>query len=284
MQPGLPEDQRKDLVEGVVRRGQLRQAADQQGHSQLARQRLGRRLLVGVPRSLEVEAERPATPGRFDGAEQRSPDVVGHQRVRGAGRRRQQPAARDDPAVQPTLSEQDVDDLLVQLEDVRQQRRLDGHRIGEQGDHPVADQRRVGAEQRPGVQLPGGRRGEQVQRQVDRGPPPADVILQIAVDPLVPQVDVGRQGDQRQVELHLGQAVGVAQPAPARVVGRDLPPVGLRRRAHRAQRRLARHPVERPRRLLAAHVEPAEGVASRVRSVCLTGGLQRAPQEVVQPL
>lgn len=63
------------------------------------------------------------------------------------------PTERRQPPVQADLAQQHVDDLLVQLEIVGQQRRLDLVRVGDQVQQAVSDEWRVGRKVRSPRQL-----------------------------------------------------------------------------------------------------------------------------------
>ena len=67
------------------------------------------------------------------------------------------------------------------------------------------DQRRAGQQPRPGRRR---RRRDvgQRQRQTDRRAPPGDVVVEVAVEPLEPAVQVGHQRDHQQFDVELGQS------------------------------------------------------------------------------
>ena len=149
-------------------------------------------------------------------------------------------------------------------------------------DHPVAPAAAVRGEHRPVRGQPIGRGpAEQVQHEVDRRPAPGDVVLQIAVEPLVAQVRLGAQRDQDDVEVEVGQPVlaRAATPTPVRPSRSPPRPArGRRLRSPAAPRRAAQPALG----LLGADVQPAERVAPASAPNRTPGGLGRRPQQFVE--
>ncbi len=136
----------------------------------------------------------------------------------GEGRPRHHAAERRRLGVGLGLAQQPADHLLVELERVRQAWRPDVVRVRHQVHQACADEGRGGREVATPGQLLGRVGAEQVQRQVNAGPPARHVVLEVGEDPLVAEVDVGRQGHQHQRPLEGIEAVARAQRGQRRVV------------------------------------------------------------------
>ena len=131
----------------------------------------------------------------------------------------------------------------------------------------------VESEQRSGVGevVPRGQlffegRAQQVQHQVDAGPPFGHVVLQIAEESLVAQVDLGRQADEQHVQLEVREPeepLQLVQPQ-----GHTPLPAGLFLASHfvfgaaagsldlrLAERQIRRGPVRQARRLAEQRVD-----------------------------
>ena len=99
------------------------------------------------------------------------------------------------------------------------------------------------------------------------GPAPGHVVVQVAVEPLEPAVEVGQQGDQQELDVEAvrpapGRAGAAASSRAGRLrrVGRPLDrSARVRRRPSRRGRRAGQQPVDR----LVGEVEPAERVVGR---------------------
>jgi hypothetical protein len=114
---------------------------------------------------------------------------------------------------------------------VRQQRRLWDRRVLHHVEQVVLPQRRASLEPAACIDLLFLALAEQVQQQRDRGALARDVVLQVGIEPLVTQVDLGSQGNQDRVDVkgvqaqvvaHALQAQGNALPARSLDTGGDL--------------------------------------------------------------
>ena len=120
---------------------------------------------------------------------QRGVRVVGPEQVRGHPVRHPQAAGEERPL-----------------------RVLDGH-------EQVLHQRRPRGQPpaRGGCGRPG---GAELQGQPDRGPAPGDVVVEVAVEPLEPGVEVRDERDEQDLDVEVGQAAGLLQrPQPRRAGG-----------------------------------------------------------------
>ena len=110
-----------------------------------------------------------------------------------------------------------------------------GHpqRSGQEGTVAVLHQDQGSLDQRTarGEPVAGQRAGRgkaaQLEAEADRSPPPADVVLQVAVEALEARVSVGRQGDQEQLQVELIELEAAGQASQPEVGARLLGPVGL---------------------------------------------------------
>jgi hypothetical protein len=187
-----------------------------------------------------------------------------------------------EPAVKAAVQQENVGDLLIEPDDVRKQRRLNRPRIGHKPDHALRHQRRVRAEEGAGGELFLRGRRDKIQREVDGWPPAVDVVLQVSVEALVPQVRLGCEADKHHVEFLIGQAVCVAQPIPASVFTSHLIPV---RAVHaRPEQRDARRAVQRRGGLGCADVEPAEGIGRCFRAEPLARLREGAGEDRIEAL
>jgi len=77
---------------------------------------------------------------------------------------------------------------------------------------PDVDQRRARRQPCPGGGL-GERDSGELQREADRGPAAADVVVEVAVEALQPRVEVGRERGHQQVDVQRGETGGAGEPA-----------------------------------------------------------------------
>ncbi len=131
---------------------------------------------------------------------------------------------------------------------------------GAEGAEALADRRAVGRR----------RRAAQLDREADARAPPRDVVVEVAVQPLEPRVEVGGEGDQQQLGVH-----GLERERPGELAQPQARALRLRRLRARLERRaepgrrlvgLRRHqrparPVQQPVHLLVGDVQAAEAVA-----------------------
>jgi hypothetical protein len=141
-------------------------------------------------------------------------------------------------------------------------------------DEAGGDERAAGPEPvaGPGV---GGVQSAELEREPDAGPPPGHVVVEVAVEPLEPVVDVGGDGHEEEVLVGAVEAAVTcerdqAQDGPGRLRGGpDLvaaaPYLGGGRRGRGAGERLGQHAVD----VLVADVEAAEGIVE--------AGVERPP-------
>ena len=117
------------------------------------------------------------------------------------------------------LADQEPDDRLVDFEEPPQERRLAVLLIVEQIDELVIQKWSAGREQAPRGDLFRGAAADQIERQIDAGPFPRYVDLEVGINRFVAGLELRGEGDQQQVDLgrrelkHFRQ-VRQAQPAP----------------------------------------------------------------------
>jgi hypothetical protein len=212
-EPRFPEGARK-LIQGAGAR-RSREVEGEQRQAAGPGQRLGGQPLAGAARPLEVQSKRPAGLPRLESeARQRAP---GGGRERLLGQRDgqlDQIAVLREPSVEGGVAQQQVDDLVVELQDAGEQRRLDGARVGNQVEQAVATERRIGPQVGAPGEPGGWRVAEQVERQVDGGPAAGDVVLEVGVQALVAEVDLRRQRNQDEIEVEAGQVERIPEPVP----------------------------------------------------------------------
>ena len=105
--------------------------------------------------------------------------------------------------------------------------RQEGPVLVEHGEQVVGAERRVGAEARPHGRRERMTAGE-LEAKADAGPPARDVVMEVGEQALVAGVDVGRQRDEEDVDVEVGQAEVDHQQAQAEERTRSLRPVGVR--------------------------------------------------------
>ena len=120
---------------------------------------------------------------------------------------------------------------------VAQQVRADAIRhpqtAGEERPVGVLDDDQAPADERPTGLQPGAGGGRhrglagQLQRQPDRGASPGDVVVEVAVQPLEPAVQIRQQRDHQQLDVQRGQAGGPGEPAQPQSSTARLGGVGL---------------------------------------------------------
>ena len=154
-------------------------------------------------------AARPRAPfevqsGRYlvaSQSHQAHPRCVCGSEVGAAPRKRRASHETRQPGVEPARGEQTPEDLIVDLDRASEQGGLGLPGVGDQVDQVVAEERCVGVEGRTASEPLGSRDAEEVERQIDCGPLPRHVVLEICEDSLVLQVDLGGQRDHEHVEL-----------------------------------------------------------------------------------
>ena len=99
------------------------------------------------------------------------------------------------------VAEQVPDDALGRDERVREKRRLDLLRVGDEPDEAVRDERSVGRDVDASRELVSGGGSEQGHHQVDARPPARYVVLQVRVEPLVAEVELGPERDNEDSEV-----------------------------------------------------------------------------------
>ena len=212
VQPGLAEGQLERLIETHRGFQGLGQLDYQHLRADLAGQRLGQRQPLGAARPVQAQDQRPALLRRLERHRpQRRGDLAPQRQVVQCHGRLHGPAEGRQPPVQPVVAQQEGHDLVVQLEVVRQQGRLDVAGVRDQLDDVVAQQGGVGGKVGCRGDLLLDRGAKQRERQADRWPLLGHVVLEVGVEPLVAQVQLGRQGQQYDVNLKVVEAVHISQ-------------------------------------------------------------------------
>ena len=147
-------------------------------------------------RAMEVQPQWPALfPGAGCQSLQRPYGPRFQRQLLHSVQREDQLAEGSQPRIQAILVQQETYDLLVQLESVGQQGRVVAIGLWRKVNQPLLDDGRIRIKVNPLLQ-PGGCIGaEQTQGQVHARPAAADVILEVGVQPLVAEVELGRQGN-----------------------------------------------------------------------------------------
>ena len=136
----------------------------------------------------------------------------------------------------------------------------------------------LGQETRAPPELLGGIAAQQVKGQRHRRPPPRHVVLEIAVEPLVAQVELGCEGEDENVEIEGLEAERLAQQrqrcAAARGVGR---PCAI-------QQRGAGRGSQRALGLVGGDAQAAIGICRRLLAEAEPRHLDRRPEQGIEPL
>jgi hypothetical protein len=199
------------------------------------------------------------------------------QRPVGAARIAVVAARGHQPAVERRLPEEQVGRLLVQRDHLGEQW---AREVGPQIDQAVPNEGSVWSEVRAADDSLGGRRAQEVERQIDGGPPPGDVVLEIGVEPLVAKVDVRGESEDDDIQVERSQLVLLGQPDETRARHRCLVVPWLDLRA--AEGRCARLPPEERLEIGLADVQTAKAVVGNMRAEsgghACRGPLQQAIQ------
>ena len=98
-------------------------------------------------------------------------------------------------------SKQIACNALVQFDELAQERRRLARRIIEQLDKVMLEQRRRRDEALAVLQFLRPRRAKKVQCQIDGGATLGHVVLQISIEPLIPQIELRGQANQKHVTV-----------------------------------------------------------------------------------
>ena len=237
--------------------------------------------LVVAARALRMEPQRLA--GVPVAAGQRRQPTSGRGLQRGLVRARDrppQPAGPGKTLVEAGFTEQCREHLGFQVQALGEERRVGRGADGQKVNQAVSPQRRVGGEVDAAPHFRRERAAQQVERQIDRRPPFLDVVLQIGVEPLVAQVEVGGGGDQHEGDVEIVEPA-VAHERRERAGHRHR--LGAGGDIASGQQGLARRLPEQASDLGCGDVKASKRVAARRRLARTCGGGERLANQAVQP-
>ncbi len=127
----------------------------------------------------------------------------------------------------------------------------------------------------------GGGGAEEVERQVDRGATPRDVVLQVGVEPLVPQVDIDGECNDDNVEIERRQLMLVGQSSETRIgsLRLVLTPFDV----STAEGRRSGLPLEERPEVRLADVQSPKAIVRNVLTVRGWHACRRSLQQAVEP-
>ena len=144
----------------------------------------------------------------------------------------------------------------------------------------MSQQRRVGNEVRAAPDLRRERAAQQVENQVDRRPAPLDVVLQVGIEPLVAQIELGSGSDQDDGQVEVVEPAGSNERGQS---ARRRKRVDAGREIAGRQQGLARRLLDQASDLGFADVQAAKRVAARSGFPRTRGRDERLANQVIQP-